>query len=65
MDFYKLSIRVSHVEEDVENGARYINGFRYEIQDEISILSLVEVEDTYQTTLKSKEKMARKKYSKE
>jgi SMC interacting uncharacterized protein involved in chromosome segregation len=38
-EFYTLSIRVVHVEEDVENVAKYINGLRYEIQDEISIFS--------------------------
>jgi hypothetical protein len=32
-EFYRLSIRDGHVEEDVEKVSRYINGLRYEIQD--------------------------------
>jgi SMC interacting uncharacterized protein involved in chromosome segregation len=42
-EFYTLSIRVVHVEEDVENVGKYINGLRYEIQDEISIFSRVQL----------------------
>lgn len=30
-EFYKLSIRVGHAEDDVEKVARYINGLRYDI----------------------------------
>jgi hypothetical protein len=30
-EFYKINIRVRHIEEDVEKVARYINGLRYEI----------------------------------
>ena len=36
-DFYRLDIRSGHVDDDVEKIARYINGLRSEIQDEISI----------------------------
>jgi hypothetical protein len=60
-EFYRLNIRVGHIEEDVEKVARYINGLRYEIQDEIILLSLRTVEDAYQATLKEEEKLARKK----
>jgi uncharacterized protein YjbK len=59
-EFYRLNIRVGHIEEDVEKVARYINGLRYEIQYEIIILSLRTVEDAYRTTLKAEEKLARK-----
>jgi hypothetical protein len=38
----------------------YINGLRYEIQDEISLLTIKIVEDAYQASLKAKEKLARK-----
>ena len=47
-EFYKLNIRAGHIEEDVEKVARYINGLRYEIQDEICILSLRTIEYAYQ-----------------
>lgn len=58
-EFYKLSIRAGHVEDDVEKVARYINGLRYDIQDEITLLSLRKIEDAYQAALKAKEKMLR------
>jgi len=46
-EFYRLSIRTGHVEDDLEKVARYVNGLRYEIQDEIGLLSLKYVEDAY------------------
>ena len=39
-EFFKLSIRVGQTQGDVERVARYINGIRYEIQDEINFLNL-------------------------
>eukprot|EP00253_Pinus_taeda_P013296 PITA_13296 len=59
-EFYRLSIRTRHVEYDLEKVARYVNGLRYEIQDEISLLSLKTVEDAYQASLKAEEKILRK-----
>jgi len=59
-EFYKLSIRARHVEDDVEKLAKYINGLRYNIQDEIILPSLKTIEDAYQAALKAKEKMLRK-----
>jgi len=59
-EFYRLNIRTGHVEDDLEKVARYINGLRYEIQDEISLLSLKTVEDAYQAALKAEEKLLRK-----
>eukprot|EP00253_Pinus_taeda_P033292 PITA_33292 len=59
-EFYRLSIRTRHVEDDLEKVARYVNGLRYEIQDEISLLSLKIVEDAYQASLKAEEKLLRK-----
>ena len=60
-EFYTLSIRARHAEDDVEKVARYINGLRYDIQDEIRLLSLKTIEDAYQATLKVEENMMRKK----
>ena len=59
-EFYKLSIRVRHAEDDVEKVAIYINGLRYDIQDDISLLSSKTIEDAYQATLKAEEKILRK-----
>jgi len=55
-EFYRLSIRVGHAEDDMEKVAKYINGSRYDIQDEIDLLSLKTIEDAYQASLKAEEK---------
>jgi hypothetical protein len=38
-EFYRLNIRDGHIEEDAEKVARYINGLRYEIQDDFFFFS--------------------------
>jgi hypothetical protein len=63
-EFYRLTIRAGHIEENVEKVARYINGLRYDIQDEIIIFFLKTVEDAYQASLKAEEKLARKQSQK-
>ena len=37
-EFYKVNIRVGYVEDFPERVARYINGFRFEIQYEMNLL---------------------------
>jgi hypothetical protein len=59
-EFYKLNIRTGQREKDEEKVSRYINGLRYEIQDEINMMSVRTVEDAYQISLKAEEKLARK-----
>ena len=59
-EFYKLNIRVGHVEENDEKVARYITGLRFDIQEEISLLSLKNVEDAYQAALAVEEKISQK-----
>jgi hypothetical protein len=59
-DFYKLNIRVGQREWDEEKVSRYMNGLRYEIQDEISMMSIRIVDDAYHFALKAEEKLARK-----
>jgi hypothetical protein len=59
-ELYKLNIRTGQREKDEENVARYINGLRYEIQDEINMMSIRIVENAYQFALKSDEKLTRK-----
>jgi hypothetical protein len=46
-EFYKLNIRTGQREKDEEKFSRYINGLRYEIQDEINMISVRTVEDAY------------------
>jgi hypothetical protein len=39
-EFHKLNIREGHRENDEEKVSRYINGLRYEIHDEISMIMM-------------------------
>jgi hypothetical protein len=39
-EFYRLNIRAGHRESDDEKVARYLNGLRYEIQDELNMLTI-------------------------
>jgi hypothetical protein len=39
-EFYRLNIKAGHREIDDEKVARYLNGLRYDIQDEISMLTI-------------------------
>jgi hypothetical protein len=55
-----LNIRVGQKENDDEKTTRYINGLRYEIQEDISMMYVSKFKDTYQTTLKDEDKLARK-----
>jgi hypothetical protein len=52
-EFYWLNIKNGKWERDEEKVSRYINGLRYEIQDEISMMSVRTVEDGYQFSLKA------------
>jgi uncharacterized protein YjbK len=54
-----LNIRAGHRESNDEKVARYMNGLRYEIQDEMSMLTIRTVEDAYQMALKEEEKLTR------
>jgi hypothetical protein len=57
-EFYKLNIRAGHQESDDEKVVRYMNGLRYDIQDELSMTTIRTVEDAYQMVLKAKEKLS-------
>ena len=59
-DFYRLDIRFRHVDDDVEKIARYINGSRSRIQDDICFVKLESVEEAYQYALKAEEILAKK-----
>ena len=59
-ELYRLNIRVGHWESDDEKVARYMNGLRYDIQDEMSMKTIRTVEDAYQMALKAEEKLSRK-----
>src|ERR1700722_19449500 len=59
-EFYRLNIRAGHRESDDKKVARYLNELRYEIQDELSMVTIRTVEDAYQMDLKAEEKLNRK-----
>jgi hypothetical protein len=46
-EFYRLNIRAGHRESDDEKVARYMNGLRYDIQDEMSMVTIRTVEYAY------------------
>jgi hypothetical protein len=46
-EFYRLNIRIGQRERDEEKVSRYVNGLRYEIQDELSMMSVNTVEGAY------------------
>eukprot|EP00253_Pinus_taeda_P025766 PITA_25766 len=59
-EFYKVSIRAGEAQDTDEKVARYMNGLRMDIQDEISLLSPKTLEEAYQIALKAEEKLMRK-----
>jgi hypothetical protein len=59
-EFYRLNIRAGHRESDDEKVVRYLNGLRYEIQDELSMVTIRTVEDAYKMALKAEEKLSQK-----
>jgi hypothetical protein len=59
-EFYKLNIRAGHRESDDEKVTIYMNVLRYDIQDEMSMVTIRMVEDAYQMALKVEEKLSRK-----
>eukprot|EP00253_Pinus_taeda_P022301 PITA_22301 len=62
-EFYKLNLRAGYVDDTSEKTARYVNGLRGEILDEIGILSPQTLEEAYQFALKAEEKINRKQNS--
>ena len=59
-EFFRPSIRARHKQGGLERVARYINGLRYDTQDELSLLNLKTAEDAYQVDSKVEEKLLRK-----
>ena len=47
-EFYRLNIRARQKENEDGKTARYINGLRYEIQEEINMMFISKFEDAYQ-----------------
>lgn len=58
-EFYMLSICIEHQQTDEQMAARYVNGLKFSIQDELSMHRLNNMEETYQLALKAEEKQNR------
>ena len=54
-----MNIRSGYIEDTQEKVSRYVNSLRFDIQDELSLLSLRSVEEAYQVGLKVEEKLIR------
>jgi hypothetical protein len=59
-EFYKINIKAGHQERDDEKVVRYMNGLWYDIQDEMTMMSIQNVEDSYHMALKAEEKLSQK-----
>jgi hypothetical protein len=46
-EFYRINIREGHRESDDEKVAMYMNGLRYDIQEEMSMMTIRTIEDAY------------------
>jgi hypothetical protein len=59
-EFYRLNIGAGHRESDYEKVSRYMNGLRYDIHNEMSMMTIQMVEYSYQMDLKAEENLSRK-----
>jgi hypothetical protein len=59
-ELYRLNIKASHHKSDDEKVTIYMNGLRYEIQDEMSMVTIRNVEYAFQIASKAEGKLARK-----
>ena len=59
-EFYKLTIWSGHRELSKEKVARYANGLRFNIQDDVGMLKIDSVDDAYWYALKGEDKLKRK-----
>ena len=51
-ELYKLTIWFRHIELSKEKVARYINGLRFNIHNEVGMMNIYLVEDAYQNALR-------------
>ena len=59
-EFYRFLIRTGHAEADKEKVSRYINGLRPSIQEELSLVQIMSIEEAYRFSLKVEEKLNKK-----
>ena len=46
-EFYQVLIKMGHAEDDKEKAACYINGLRLSIQEELSLVQIMSIEEAY------------------
>ena len=56
-EFYKINLRVGYIEDTVEKVALYLNGLRYDIQDELSLVNPTGIDEAYQYALRAEERI--------
>lgn len=52
-EFHKLNLRFGHVENEMEKVARYLNGLRFNIQYEISLLVPKTIDECFKVALRA------------
>ena len=58
--FYKINLSAEYIEDIAEKVARYLNGLRYDIQDELSLVSPTSVGEAYLYALREEERIQRR-----
>ena len=56
-ELYKINMRARYIEDTAEKVARYLNGLRYDIQDELSLVNPTGIDETYQYALREEERI--------
>ena len=59
-EFYKINLRVGYIEDTIKKVARYLNGLKYDIQDELSLVNATGIDEAYQYALRAKERIQRR-----
>ena len=59
-EFYKINLRARYIKDTIEKVARYLNGLKFDIQDELILVSPISVDEAYQYALKVEERIQRK-----
>ena len=59
-EFYKINLRAGYIEDIVEKVAKYLNGLRYDIQDELNLVNPTWIDEAYQYALREKERIQRR-----
>ena len=59
-EFYKINLRAWYIEDTTEKVDRYLNGLRYDIQDELSLINPTSIDEAYQYALRAEEIIQRR-----